>query len=214
MKKIILPLLLFFVSYNYSQTVFFNTGVNMTTYDYENSEGNSNKNVSSSNGTFYEIGYGIPIDYSGRSRGWGRYSKLFFKTSIKLNNYNATGGNTIDNYDWKAQYMGLNTGLEYLLFDNSSVSASVEGSFGFETFLNGKQKIGGETFNLKDNDEFNGLFITPKMGVNILYNVTEDVGLGGGIHFSKALSMKGETEGEKLQFNNTILSFGIIIQAY
>ena len=52
------------------------------------------------------------------------------------------------------------------------------------------------------------------MGVNILYNVTEDVGLGGGIHFSKALSMKGETEGEKLQFNNTILSFGIIIQAY
>ena len=202
------------MSYNYSQTVFFNTGVNMTTYDYQNSEGNSNNNVTSSNGAFYELGYGIPLDYSGRSRGWGRYSKLFFKTSIKLNNYNATGGNTLDNYDWKAQYIGLNTGLEYLLFDNSSVSASVEGRLGFETLLNGKQKIGGETYNLKDNEEFNGLFITPKMGINILYNVTEDVGLGGGIHFSKALSMKGETEGEKLQFNNTILSFGIIIQAY
>jgi len=51
-------------------------------------------------------------------------------------------------------------------------------------------------------------------GTKALYNVTEDVGLTGGIHFSKALSMKGESGGEKLQFNNTHFSFGVIIQAY
>ena len=67
---------------------------------------------------------------------------------------------------------------------------------------------------LKESDEFNGLFVTPKIGINIIYNVTEDVGLSGGIHFSKALSMRGEIEGEKLQFNNSVLSFGVIVQAF
>lgn len=214
MKNSLICSLLFFISFNYSQTVFLNTGINMTTYDYKNSDGNSNKNLSSSNGIFYELGYGIPIDYTRRSRGWGRYSKLLFKTSLNLNSYNGTGGNTIDNYDWKSQYIGLKTGLEYHLFDNSSVTASLEGSFGFETLLNGKQKIGGKTYDLKESDEFNGLFVTPKIGINIIYNVTEDVGLSGGIHFSKALSMRGEIEGEKLQFNNSVLSFGVIVQAF
>lgn len=214
MKNSLLFLLILFVSFNYSQTFFFNTGINMATYDYKNSDGNSNKNLNSSNGIFYELGYGIPIDYSRRNRGRVRYSKLLFKTSLNLNSYNATGGNTIDNYDWKSQYIGIKTGLEYHLFDNNSVTASLEGSFGFETLLNGKQKIGGKTFDLKESDEFNGLFVTPKIGINILYYVTDDVGLSGGIHFSKALSIRGEIEGEKLQFNNSALSFGVIIQAF
>ena len=214
MKKTLVFLLMVSSPFLCGQTIFFNTGVNNTTYDYKNSMGGSSDNVLSSNGAFYEIGYGIPLDFSRRSRGWGRYSRMMFKTSFSLNNYNATGGNTLDNYDWKSQYIGLRTGVEYMIFPNSSVTASVEGSFGFETLLNGKQKIGGETFDLKDNEEFNGLFVAPKLGLNVLYNVTEDVGLTGGIHFSKALSMKGESGGEKLQFNNTHFSFGVIIQAY
>ena len=214
MKNIFTFLLLFASPFVFGQTIYFNTGINMTSYDYKNSGGGTNSNVLSSNGVFYELGYGIPLDYSGRSRGWGRYSRMLFKTGLSLNNYNATGGNTLDNYDWSSQYIGLRTGVEYMLFPNSSVTASIEGGVGFETLLSGKQKIGGETFNLKDNDEFNGLFITPKLGLNVLYNVTEDVGLSGGLHFSKALTMKGESAGEKLQFNNTHFSFGIIIQAY
>jgi hypothetical protein len=214
MKNSLLYFLLFFISFSYSQTVFFNTGINMTTYDYKNSDGNSNKNLNSSNGIFYELGYGIPIDYSKRNKGSGRYSKMLFKTSLNLNSYNGTGGNSMDNYDWESQYIGLKAGLEYHLFDISSFTAALEGSFGFETFLNGKQKIGGKTYDLKDSDEFNGLFVTPKIGINILYNVTQDVGLSGGIHFSKALSMRGEIEGEKLQFNNFVLSFGVIIQTF
>ena len=60
----------------------FNTGVNNTTYDYKNSMGGSSDNVLSSNGAFYELGYGIPLDFSRRSRGWGRYSRMIFKTSF------------------------------------------------------------------------------------------------------------------------------------
>ena len=214
MKRLIIIIFLGCSSFLFSQNIFLNTGVNLTTYDYKNSNGGSSENVLSSNGMFYELGYSVPLDFSRRSRGWGRYSRMQFETSFTLNDYNATGGNSLDNYDWKSQYTGLRTGVEYMVFPNNTVTLSVEGSFGFETLLNGKQKIGGETFNLKDSEEFNGLFITPKFGLNAVYNVTEDVGLSGGLHFSKALSMKGESRNESLQFNNTHLSFGITIQAY
>ena len=214
MKRLIIIILLGCSSFLFSQNIFLNTGVNLTTYDYKNSSGGSSENVLSSNGMFYELGYSVPLDFSKRSRGWGRYSRMQFETSFTLNDYNATGGNSLDNYDWKSQYAGLRTGVEYMVFPNNTVTLSVEGSFGFETLLNGKQKIGGETFNLKDSEEFNGLFITPKFGLNAVYNVTEDVGLSGGLHFSKALSMKGESRNENLQFNNTHFSFGITIQAY
>lgn len=214
MKRLIIIIFLGCSSFLFSQNIFLNTGVNLTTYDYKNSNGGSSENVLSSNGMFYELGYSVPLDFSRRSRGWGRYSRMQFETSFTLNDYNATGGNSLDNYDWKSQYAGLRTGVEYMVFPNNTVTLSVEGSFGFETLLNGKQKIGGETFNLKDSEEFNGLFITPKFGLNAVYNVTEDVGLSGGLHFSKALSMKGESRNENLQFNNTHFSFGITIQAY
>tara|TARA_B100000989_G_scaffold182681_1_gene137380 strand:- start:883 stop:1527 length:645 start_codon:yes stop_codon:yes gene_type:complete len=214
MKRLIIIIFLGCSSFLFSQNIFLNTGVNLTTYDYKNSSGGSSENVLSSNGMFYELGYSVPLDFSKRSRGWGRYSRMQFETSFTLNDYNATGGNSLDNYDWKSQYAGLRTGVEYMVFPNNTVTLSVEGSFGFETLLNGKQKIGGETFNLKDSEEFNGLFITPKFGLNAVYNVTEDVGLSGGLHFSKALSMKGESRNENLQFNNTHFSFGITIQAY
>ena len=75
-------------------------------------------------------------------------------------------------------------------------------------------KIGGETFDLKSNDEFNSLFLTPKLGVNFVYNVTEDVGLSAGFNLSRAMSSKGNSEGEKLQFNNSQISFGVVIQVY
>ena len=47
-----------------------------------------------------------------------------------------------------------------------------------------------------------------------MYNVTEDVGLSAGFNLSRAMSSKGNSEGEKLQFNNSQISFGVVIQVY
>ena len=214
MKKLLYIFFIIISSYGYGQNVFFNTGVNITTYDYENSSGGTSNNLQSSTGSFYEIGYAIPIDFSNRSRGWGRYSRLKFKTSFTLNNYNATGGNSLDNYDWKTQYMGLRTNLEFFIWKSDYFSGTIDGGVGFEFLGRGKQKIGGETFDLKSNDEFNSLFLTPKLGFNFVYNVTEDVGLSAGFNLSKATSSKGGNGGENVQFNNSQISFGINIKVY
>ena len=214
MKKLVFLFLLLITSFIQGQNVFFNTGVNITTYDYENSSGGTSDNLQSSTGSFYEIGYAIPIDFANRSRGWGRYSRLKFKTSFTLNNYNATGGNNLDNYDWESQYMGLRTNVEFFIWKSDFFSGTIDGGVGFEFLSRGKQKIGGETFDLKSNDEFNSLFLTPKLGFNFVYNVTDDVGLSAGFHLSKATSSKGSNGGEKVQFNNSQVGFGIIIQVY
>ena len=213
MKKLIIISILFFCYSLSSQTAFFNTGLNTTSYDYKNSEGNSNENIKSSNGTFFEIGYSFPIEFSKRTRSFGRYSRLHFKTGLSLNQYNATGGNSIDNYDWKSQFIGLRSDLEYFIFAADFLSVSVDGGLGLEVFLNGKQKIGGNTYNLKDSDEFNGLFFTPRVGINLSVNVSEEVALMGGFNLSKAISPSKSNQ-ESVSFNNSQFRFGVIIQLY
>ena len=212
MKKLItLFIILFSYSLN-SQTAFFSTGLNSTSYDYKNTKGNSNDNVQSSSGNFYEIGYSFPLEMSRRTRSLGRYSRLHFKTALSLNEYNATGGNTIDNYQWDSKYLGLRTNLEYYFLGADLVAVSVDGGLGFEFLLNGKQKIGGNTYNLKDSDEFNGLYLTPSIGLNVSVNISEEVSLTTGYSFSKAISSKSGDE--SVSFNNSQLKFGIIIQVY
>ena len=213
MKKLIIICILFFSYSLSSQTAFFNTGLNTTSYDYKNSEGNSNENIKSSNGTFFEIGYSFPIEFSKRTRSFGRYSRLHFKTGLSLNQYNATGGNSIDNYDCKSQFIGLRSDLEYFIFAADFLSVSVDGGLGLEVFLNGKQKIGGNTYNLKESDEFNGLFFTPRVGINLSVNVSEEVALMGGFNLSKAISPSKSNQ-ESVSFNNSQFRFGVIIQVY
>ena len=213
MKNFIYLSALLFSSIIGAQNVFFNTGVNMTTYDYSNSSGKNNNNIQSSNGAFYEMGYGIPLQFNSRYR--GRYSITKIKMSLTLNEYNATGGNSLDNYDWKTQYLGFRTNLEYFILDTDFFTLALDGGVGFELLLNGKQKIGGTTYDLKENDEFKSVFITPKLGLNLLYNINEAVGLSGGFNISKAISAKTKKSNlESVSFNNSQFIFGIIIQIY
>ena len=121
MKRLIIIIFLGCSSFLFSQNIFLNTGVNLTTYDYKNSSGGSSENVLSSNGMFYELGYSVPLDFSRRSRGWGRYSRMQFKTSFTLNDYNATGGNSLDNYDWKSNMQGLEPVLSTWFFPTTQL---------------------------------------------------------------------------------------------
>ena len=125
MKNFIYLSALLFSSIIGAQNVFFNTGVNMTTYDYSNSSGKNNNNIQSSNGAFYEMGYGIPLQFNSRYR--GRYSITKIKMSLTLNEYNATGGNSLDNYDWKTQYLGFRTNLEYFILDTDFFTLALDG---------------------------------------------------------------------------------------
>ena len=213
MKKIITTFFILFSFCIYSQSILFKTGLNMTTYDYTNSKNKTNSNIESSTGSFYEIGYSIPIKtgtYGTRRGSRSRNAKLYATSSLTLNQYNATGGNNVDSYSWDTNYLGWNNYLNYSLLDqNKFIDFSIKGGLGISTIIHGKQKIGGEIFDLKFNNEFNGLWISPVIGFNIKYDLFEETYLSLGYDFSKVISTNKNSE--SLSFFNKQLSFGILI---
>ena len=195
-----------------SQSILFKTGLNMTTYDYKNSKNKTNSNIESSTGSFYVIGYAVPIKTGpyGTRRGNSRNAKLYATTSLTLNQYNATGGNNVDSYSWDTNYLGWNNYLNYSFLDQKKfIDISVKGGLGISTIINGKQKIGGEIYDLKFNKEFNGVWIAPVLGLNIKYDLFNEIYLSLGYDFSKVFSLNKTSE--TLSFNNRQLSFGILI---
>ena len=78
--------------------------------------------------------------------------------------------------------------------------------------LNGTQKIGGISYDLTNNDEFNSVMISPNIGLDIKFDMFEDVFLVLGVNMSKTSSIGGNNDTqESLSFNNTQLSFGVQI---
>jgi len=224
MKYLFLTILFLGFSDLSSQTMLFRTGVNITSYDYKNSSNKENANIQSSTGNFYEIGYLIPITFKKRGgrRGSGMSSRLNLISSININEYNATGGNVIDNYDWDTSYLGLKSNLSYTFLGNEDFfELALKGGVSFSKILNGKQKIGGNSYDLSDNQEFNKLMFSPNIGLDLKFGLYDNIYMNLGLDFSKVFSMTTNpdqskdpiviTNKESLSFNNTQFAFGILV---
>ena len=91
-----------------AQNVFFNNGLNFTTYDYDISQSENNSNIKSSSGHSYEVGYTF-------ISGLGK--KVNVEAALTLDQYNATGGNIVNNYSWNTNYLGIQGVFKYKLID-------------------------------------------------------------------------------------------------
>ena len=211
--KAILYILLFFSFTGFSQSLVFKTGLNFTDYDYKNSKNITNSNIDSSTGSFYEIGYIFEIrtgNFRKRARCSLCVSELNYTSSLSLNQYNAKGGNNIDQYSWDANYIGWNNYINYsFLSQKQFLDISIKGGLGIAAIINGKQQMGGQIFDLKYNREFNGLWIYPTIGLNIRYDLFNQTYLSLGYDFTKLFSLNKNSE--SLSFNNKQLGFGILI---
>ena len=188
------------LNFTYSQEAYFSMGRNFTTYDYTNSEGNSNDNVEGSSGAAYELGYVFSLG-----------DKLGLAAGLTLNEFNATGGNQVNNYSWETNYLGVQGILKYAILDNlSGFGLNINGGVNLNHIVNGKQKINGQTFDLSNNDEFKGLFVQPIIGLDAKYQISETFALGLGYHYSKNFGLTNSTP-QKLNFNNSQLQFNIVM---
>ena len=213
MKNTFYVVMLLFISNSFSQSIFLKSGLNMTSYDYKDSKGNTNENIKPSSGVFYEIGYTMSIKTGGRGkyRAYGPYSRLKASSSISINQYNATGGNLVDSYDWKTNYLGWNNFLNYSFTDQDDlINTGIKFGLGFSTLISGTQRIGGQSFDLMKNQEFNALWFYPMVGLEVKYDLYQDAFLSLGYDYSKLFSLTGKSK-EKLSFNNSQIRFGITI---
>ena len=195
-----IALIVFALNFSSAQEVYLNVGRNFTTYDYTNSQGDSNPNVESSSGASYEVGYIFSLG-----------DKFGIAAGLTLDQFNATGGNMVNNYSWDTNYLGLQGVAKYKVLEasRSPISLNLNAGINFNHIIGGEQKINGQTFKLTDEDEFKGLFFKPIVGFDVQYFLLDNIAIGIGYHYSKNF---GLSSGEQdLNFNNSQLQFGILM---
>jgi opacity protein-like surface antigen len=195
-----IALIVFALNFSSAQEVYLNVGRNFTTYDYTNSQGDSNPNVESSSGASFEVGYIFSLG-----------DKFGIAAGLTLDQFNATGGNMVNNYSWDTNYLGLQGVAKYKVLEGSRspISLNLNAGINFNHIVGGEQKINGQTFKLTDEDEFKGLFFKPIVGLDVQYFLLDNIAIGIGYHYSKNF---GLSSGEQdLNFNNSQLQFGILM---
>ena len=193
-------LIILALNFTYSQEAYFSMGRNFTTFDYTNSEGNTNDNIEGSSGAAYELGYVFSLG-----------DKLGLAAGLTLNEFNATGGNPVNNYSWETNYLGVQGIFKYAVLGGrrSDFGLNLNAGINFNHIVSGKQKINGQAFELACEDEFKGLFAQPIIGLDAKYQINSDFALGLGYHFSKNFGLTSSDQ--KLNFNNSQLQFNLVM---
>jgi hypothetical protein len=200
-KKYLLLLVLFSGCFLQAQELFFSNGKNFTKYDYKNSFGNTNSNLRSGEGSFYQLGLDFKLNKA--------TDKLSYAVSVVYNQFNAEGGTSTANYSWKTNYLGVQNALNYTLFQNSK-SFKVKTKLGVatSTIIKGEQYINNVVFDITNNEEFKGITIQPNVGVDFQYAINQNVRISAGYEFSKAFNVSNSSS-EELSFTNNQIHFGL-----
>lgn len=197
-KLLILIVIMCSLQSVHSQEVYFSAGKNFTTYDYKNSSGASNPNLKSGTGNFFELGYIKPL----------KNEKVAYSVGLALNEYNNVGGNSVNSYTWKTQYLGAQVGITYCVLDKKDFSILPKFGLNMGTIISGKQTINGTYYDLTNEKEFSGLLITPSLGVQVKYNLSPFGFISLGYSYCKGINISNST-GQKLSFNTNQLQFGV-----
>jgi len=178
MKNLYLIIIFLFLAGNmFSQEAYLGFGPNQTTFDYTNSQGQDNDGIVGESGIHFEGGY-----YQSTS-----LSNLKLAYAITFDQFNATGGDELNDYSWKTSYFGLQGGVRYGLIEadrGSDFALFISGGATLKKLLSGTQKINGQTFDLNQEPEFNGLFKGLYFGVEGRYTITNQIGVGLGYTYS------------------------------
>ena len=180
-----------------AQNVFFETGMNFTSYAYADNDGNSNDNIEPGTGVYVRAGLGS-IGY-----------RSSFSYGISLNQFNATGGNGFDLYDWKVTHLGAFA--QWNRYFNDDKTFGFSAAFEFSTMVSGKQVLGESSFKLSEYDEFKGLWVSPRFGLNYQVISSNSVLLALGYNFQIGLNITGGAT-ESLSFNTHQLGIKLNIQ--
>lgn len=211
MRKITLLLLFLFVGkIGYSQEIYFLTGKNYTNYKirYNGSE-SVNGLEKKGEGDSYEIGLAIPI----KVQRLAFDNNLNYTVGLTLNQYNAEAGNHANNYEWKTEYVGVQNALVYSFVKSNHLDLAVKGGVNISTIVSGSQKINNSRLGLTNQKDFNGVIVSPLLGIQAKCNLSEYGYLSLGYNYSRSISLTNDTN-KKLSFLTNQVVFGISFELY
>lgn len=200
-KKYFLFCILLLSNQLFSQQIYLKAGKNFTKYQYKDSKGQTNSNLQSGQGNFYELAVAIPFTNEHFS----------YAGSLSLNEYNAMSGNTANSYRWDTQYLGIKGGLEYSFFPDVYASHNLDLTFNAgllgQTIVYGKQEMDGTYYNLVSNKEFSGVLLGSSVGCQVKYAIPSFGFISLGYNYQYSVNVSNNSP-EKVSFRTHQLGLG------
>ncbi len=182
----------------FSQEIYLNTGKNFTNYVYKNSFGQSDLNLQSGSGNFYEIGLTTPL----------KNKNILYSYGLSLNEYNAIGGDTANSYRWDTKYMGITGGLSYSFLPmNNGINFLLNLGLNGGTIIYGNEEINGTYYDLVKQKEFSGLMLGSTVGLGVKYPIPSFGYLSIGYSLNQSINLSN-TSKEKLSFLTNQIQLG------
>jgi hypothetical protein len=142
--------------------------------------------------------------------------RVYMTLGSTLMKYGATGADQSLGlgYSWDVTYLGINTGLEFDAIEVGDFQFFLKGLVSGEFFLQGTQTINNDYYNLKGEQQFDGLKVFVRGGGGFNYTVKKDITafgyyLIGGNYFNIG---DDKSSGEKLVITSHNINIGVLFR--
>lgn len=158
----------------YSQEINFSVGSNFSDYSFY-----ANENFSASGiGSYAEIGYTKVL-------GKKTSKSLSYSVSLNMNEYNASTGNMASYYEWQTNYIGVKNAINIPLITIADIMKfEFSAGINLSHILKGKQIINSMVYDISKNSEFDGINAWTDLGINLKFELKEDIKLAIGYSIS------------------------------
>lgn len=203
-KKLLLSFIVLISLSGFSQQLYMEYGSTISSFDYENSRGESLDNLLSRSKSYIAMGYRKDINNA---------RTMFLNLGASYNSYGAIGSyNALDNYfAWDISYLGINAGVDIRLFQLRDLSFYLKASLASEFLIRGNQTINNDVYNLVGEDEFNNTVLFARGGIMMHYPVTKNTAIYANYSYGKTALINSGENAEKLKLNAHQFGIGFII---
>jgi hypothetical protein len=101
----------------------------------------------------------------------------------------------------------------YSFIKSNHLDLAVKGGFNVSTIVSGSQKINNSRLELTNQKDFNGIVISPLLGIQAKCNLSEYGYLSLGYNYSRSINLTNNTD-KKLSFLTNQVVFGISFELY
>lgn len=202
MKKYILLLLLITTTIATAQQLYFETGKSLSSFDYENSQGEKLRNLQSTVNSFMTIGYRDRV-ITGKN--------IMGSIGISYAGYGAIGSDdVVGNFmQWDVNLLEINAGLDHKVFSIKKASVYIKGLTSVGFLVSGSQTLNNQVFNLKNIEEFDKPLINFKIGGGFSHPISENLSFYVQYIYGKSLVWTPQPEKLRIASNN--ISFGLLV---